>query len=123
MVEFSLVLLPLLGFVFLIMDVAWGIFARAAIQEGVREGVRFAVVGVPYGGTYGSCMSASIQQVVRSYSFGFVNASNLSDVQTTYYNPSTLAQITTASGPSGGNIVQVAVNGISGNSHSSPLAR
>ncbi len=110
MVEFSLVLLPLLGFVFLIMDVAWAIFARSAIQEGVREGVRFAVVGTPYSG---QCLGASVQQVVKSYSFGFITSNNLSSVTTTYYSPTTFAQVTGSGSTAGGNIVQVSVSGIS----------
>jgi Flp pilus assembly protein TadG len=111
LIEFSFVLIPLLGFVFLIMDVAWGIFARAALQEAVREGVRFGVVGQALSGY--THLNPSIQQVVESFSFGFINSSNLSNVTVTYYSPTTFAQITGSTGTTAGNIVQVSVSGIS----------
>lgn len=38
LVEFSLVILPLIGFLFLTLDVAWIFFGWACIQEAAREG-------------------------------------------------------------------------------------
>jgi hypothetical protein len=37
------VLLPLCGFVFLILDMAWAFYVRATLQSAVREGVRYAI--------------------------------------------------------------------------------
>jgi hypothetical protein len=42
-VEVGLVLLPLCGFVFLILDMAWAFYVRATLQSAVREGVRYAI--------------------------------------------------------------------------------
>jgi Flp pilus assembly protein TadG len=111
LIEFSLVLIPLLGFVFLIMNVAWGIFARAALQEAVREGVRFGVVGQALSGY--THLNSSIQQVVQNFSFGFINSSNVNSVSVTYYSPTTFNQITGSTATFAGNIIQVSVSGIS----------
>jgi Flp pilus assembly protein TadG len=45
MVEMVFVLVPLLALIFLLVDTAWVIFARASLQEAVRQAVRFGVVG------------------------------------------------------------------------------
>ena len=42
LIEFTLVLLPLLGFIFLVLDLGWAIYKRATLQFAVREGCRYA---------------------------------------------------------------------------------
>jgi Flp pilus assembly protein TadG len=42
-IEFTLVLLPMLGFIFLLLDLGWVIYRRATLQFAVREGSRFAI--------------------------------------------------------------------------------
>jgi Flp pilus assembly protein TadG len=109
LVEFGLVLVPLLALLLFIMDVGWVIFAQASLQEGVREGVRFGVTGQLQSGCSG--LDCSIKKVVQQYSFGFATASNIS---IHYYSPSTLTDVTGQPGvTAGGNIVQVSVSGIS----------
>jgi hypothetical protein len=108
-VEFGLVLTPLLALVFLIIDIGWVIFAQACLQEAAREGVRFGVTGQLQSGCSG--LDCSITQVVQQYSFGFVSASNVS---IHYYSPSTLTDVTGLPGATaGGNIVEVTVSGVS----------
>lgn len=46
-VEFALMLLPVFGLIFLIVNVARVIFARACLQEAVRGGVRYVITGRP----------------------------------------------------------------------------
>jgi Flp pilus assembly protein TadG len=75
MVEFSLLLLPLLAFLFMMMDVAWIFFGWACIQEGAREGARYAVTG---SGNSEATLDASISLVVQQYSFGFATPANIS---------------------------------------------
>ena len=53
-VEFGLVLLPLMAFVFLIIDVAWLCFAQESLQYAVETGVRAAVTSYVPGGFTGS---------------------------------------------------------------------
>ncbi|MGA8025519.1 MAG: TadE/TadG family type IV pilus assembly protein [Bryobacteraceae bacterium] len=113
-IEFALTILPLLGFVFLTMDIAWGIFAKASLQEAAREGVRFAVTCQILPPNTG--LDASIRQVVQQYSFGFVTSANASSaVSIAYYAPNNLSTPVTgtATATAGGNIVQVSVGGIS----------
>lgn len=112
-VEFGLVLIPMLALVMLIFDVAWVIFAQATIQEAVREGVRVGVTAK----TSGSCatVTCTVQNVVMQYSWGFITSS--SSVQVTYYSPSggTLTQVTGSGADVGGNIIQVSVTGLTVN--------
>lgn len=89
LIEFSLVLIPSLGCIFLLIALAWVIFAWACVQEGVREGTRVAVTCTPATG-----LNAAIKQVVQQYSFGFINASNIGTVVSVQYlDPSSLAPI------------------------------
>ncbi|MBV9760475.1 MAG: pilus assembly protein [Acidobacteriaceae bacterium] len=109
LVEFALVLVPLLALLLLILNVGWVVFAQASLQEGVREGVRWGVTGQLVSGCSG--LDCSIASVVQTYSFGFVQSSNVS---VHYYSPSTLSDVTGQAGATaGGNIVQVSVSNIS----------
>jgi Flp pilus assembly protein TadG len=105
-VEFALALLPLLGFMFLLMALAWIVFAWACVQEAVREGARTAVTCTPVTG-----LNNAIQQVVQTYSFGFVNASNASSVfSVQYLDPTTLSPI--AGQVYSGDVVKVSVSNL-----------
>ena len=110
-VEFTLVILPLMAFVFLLLDTAWIIFARATIQHAAREGVRFGVTGQIQAPA--TCLGASVQEVVAANSFGFVPASQATSMVTvTYYDPNTLTVETGAGADAGGNVIQVTVSGL-----------
>lgn len=112
LIEFALVLIPLLGFLLLTMDVAWIFFAWASLQEGVREGVRFAITGQLLAGYTGQ--DASIRQVVQEYSFGFITPANAaSEINIQYYSPTTLTPLSGVGSNSGGNVVKITVSGIS----------
>ena len=113
MVEFSLILLPLLAMLFLILDLAWVIFASASLQEAAREGVRFAITGTLLPNQ--TSQDASIRKVVEDYSFGFINSTNVgSAVQIYYYLPTDLIHPQTGVGSNaGGNVVKVVITGFS----------
>lgn len=110
--ELSLVLLPLLGVLFLIIDVSWVLFARSSLQEAVREGVRYGVTGQTF---TGECLTASVQQVVQQNSFGFISAANMShQVSVQFYLQSNLSTPVSGSGATaGGNVIKVSVSGVS----------
>jgi Flp pilus assembly protein TadG len=112
MVEFNLVLIPMMMLIFLSVDIAWAIFAKASLQEAVREGVRFGVTGTP---PNGFCLDASIKKVVTAYSGGVLNASNQSAISIAYYSASNTGTNLAgqAGATAGGNILQVSVNGVS----------
>ncbi len=105
LVEFSLVLIPLLGLLMLTLDLAWVLFTWVCIQEGAREGVRSAITGQT---------DASIAATVQQYSFGLAkNTPGVTPIQVFYYSASNPALSLTGIGSScSGNIVKVIVSGI-----------
>jgi Flp pilus assembly protein TadG len=107
MIEFAFVILPLMGFVLMIMDVAWILFGWASIQEGAREGVRYAISCQVSSG-----LNASIASVVQQYSAGFAKPSN---VTVKYCSPTDLATPCTAltGVVTGGQVVNVTVSNVS----------
>ena len=69
--EFTLAFIPMLMFMFLILDVAWAIYSRATLQYAVQQGLRYAVTsqttkvnGVALG------QIDSIRTVVQRSAFG-----------------------------------------------------
>ncbi len=116
-VEFAFVIIPLLAFVFLIIDIGWVIFAKATLQEAVREGVRYGVTGQVLTGQAG--MTSSVRQIVMQYAGGFIPSGNAqTDISVQYYSAATLSQLTGAGSCAGGNVLTVTVSGVSIN----PLA-
>jgi Flp pilus assembly protein TadG len=112
--EFAFVVLPLFAILFMTVDLGWIIFGSACIQEGAREGVRYAVTG---SGQSESSLDSSIKVVVQQYSFGIAKASNIS---VDYYPPTGYSSAGvpatldgTAQATAAGNIVKVTVQGVS----------
>jgi Flp pilus assembly protein TadG len=117
MVEMALVIIPLFAFVFLLVDIAWIVFAQSTLQAAVRSGVRYAVTCQIAAGQTG--LDGSIRQVVRQGSMGFITSGNAASlISIKYFDPTTLAQLTgSASNPTGaGNIIEVSVTGLNVNS-------
>jgi len=110
-VELSLVLLPLCGFVFLILDLAWAFYTKATLQNAVREGVRYAITSQTL---TGMGQDASVKTVVQQNAMGLLNGSNgLGLIQVQYYLPNTLQPVSGAGSNVGGNLVEVSVQGYS----------
>jgi Flp pilus assembly protein TadG len=111
--EFALVLLPLFASIFLVMDVAWMIFGWACMQEGVREGVRYAVT---CSGEAEATLDSATRQVVKQYSLGFVKSSEISVdyyPATGYSSSGAPANLDGSAGAtSSGNLVKVTVQGV-----------
>jgi Flp pilus assembly protein TadG len=109
LVEFSLVVIPLFGILFLVVDLSWMLFARATLQFAVREGVRYAVTGQTMSGMG---QDSSIRTVVQQYSMGILaGSSGASKIAIAYFNPNNNLASTTSN--AGGNVVQVSVAGVS----------
>ena len=107
-VEFGLVMVPMFGILFLIVDLSWMLFARATLQYAVREGVRYAVTGQTMTGLG---EDASIRTVVQQNSMGVLaGAANASKITVTYLDPNNNFAVTSSN--AGGNVVQVAVSGV-----------
>jgi Flp pilus assembly protein TadG len=107
-VEFGLTCLPLFGFIFLILDISWLIFAQVTLQSAVRDGVRYAVTGQTMSGLG---QDASIKSVVQNSAAGFLaGTTGASQIAINYYLPTTLASTTSNAG---GNIVEISITGFS----------
>jgi hypothetical protein len=71
LVEVSLVVVPLFGITFLILDISMVLFLRSTFQNAVREGVRYGITGA---NDTGPCQDDSIKQVVKIHSLGFLKS-------------------------------------------------
>ena len=115
-VEFGLVLLPLLAFLFLIMDVAWICFAQASLQHAVQVGVRAAVVNpVPKSGG----QDAYLKSIVQQNAMGFLAGNDgLNTISINYYTPSDLKNPIPPKkgGNAAGNVIEITVNNVPVNS-------
>jgi len=110
-VELGLVLLPLLGVLFLIIDVSWLIFAQGSIQWAVQQGVRYAITSNTMAG---KGQDDSIKTVVQRNAMGFLTGTaGLNRITISYYAPSNLSTGVTGTGSNaGGNIVKVSVSNV-----------
>lgn len=119
LVEFAMVLVPLLSLVFLAVDAAWAIYAKASLQEAVREGVRYGVISqATTNNGVTTCVSvatenSSIDSVVIAYSGGLLTSANQSDISINYYSPTAPGTPLTSGQLVPGNILQVSVSGVS----------
>jgi len=110
--EFAFVLIPILGFIGLTVDIAWGVFSRCTLQHAVREGVRFAVTARTIEGK--SSHIESIRAVVQKQALGLLAGDRAQLIHVRYYDPETLSDLGTGKGANaGGNIVEVSVEGFS----------
>ena len=125
LLEFTLVLLPLLGFTFVTIDIGWAIFARSTLQHAVREGCRYAITSQTLSGVTDADGNAyghldSIKHVVQHSAMGVLGSSTTDSgwgmIQVRFYSPNDLANSLAppddAGDPAinvGGNIVEVSV--------------
>jgi len=110
MLEVSLILVPLLGFTFLMLDLSLAIFLRSTFQHAVREGVRYAITGQ---NTTGPCQDDSIKTVVKANAIGFLNSTTASNGLHVHFIDPVNGTVTNNAG---GNIVEVSVEGYRFNS-------
>lgn len=114
MLEAAFIFLPLLMIFFGIIDISVAIFMKNTMQFAVREGVRYAITGQTVSG-YGQL--DSIKQVVQRNGMGFLSGTTgLNRISVTFYDPSSTPPLQTVTGTgsnSAGNVVQVAVTGLS----------
>ena len=86
--EFTLVMLPMLGFLFLTLDVAWAGYTRATLQYAVEQGVRYAITSQTMTGLG---QKDSIRTVVQQNAFGRLGANTAatqwSSIQVHFYLP------------------------------------
>jgi Flp pilus assembly protein TadG len=104
-IEVALIIVPLFGLVFLLLDLSMVIFLRSTFQHAVREGVRYGITGA---NDTGPCQDDSVKAIVKQRALGFLNStSNTSKIHVRFSSPVTGNK--TDNGP--GNIIQVSVEG------------
>src|ERR1035441_6616585 len=96
LIEFTLVILPMLAFIFLLIDMSWAIEKRATLQCAVREGCRYAVTNQVQaltdsnGNAYG--LIDSVKWVVQQRAMGFLGSTptdpGYATIQVRFYDPS-----------------------------------
>ena len=110
LIEFPLVLIPLVALWVAIIDFSLGIFLKSTFQHAVREGVRYAVTSRTEPGLG---HDASIQAAVQRHAMGFLNGEEgAAKIHIRYYVPGTFAE---TQSNAGGNIVEVSVEGYTWN--------
>jgi Flp pilus assembly protein TadG len=104
----ALVMMLLLPLMFLIVDIAWGVFVKVTLQHAVREGVRYAITSQTATNAEGANMGhlGSIKAKTITAAGGIL-AGQEDKVSVTFYTPDTLAEDTGASRNRGGNVVMV----------------
>jgi hypothetical protein len=123
LLEFTLIVLPLLALVTVLADTAWAIFAESTLQRAVRIGVRSGVTltaSSPEIVAAGD-LTTAVKNVVQVNSFGLLQgATGLAKVKVNYCLPpaeTSNAACTDvsaqANGDAGGNIMKVSVQNFS----------
>jgi Flp pilus assembly protein TadG len=104
-------LLPTFALIFAFVDFGLLLFRWATLQNGVREGCRYAIT---FQTATGLGQNASIEAVVQQYSMGIVTATdNPQHIFVNYYSVANLNTPIASGGNVPGNIVQVSVQNIS----------
>ncbi len=119
--EFTLVLLPLLSITTVLVDTSWAIFAKSSLQRAVRLGVRTGITLTASQMATGACLTDTVKSIVQQNSLGILNGSSgLATIKVNYYQPpapgSTAAAVnvsTQANGNAPGNIMVVSVQNYS----------
>jgi Flp pilus assembly protein TadG len=111
MLEFTLAFLPFIGFLFLILNIAWAVYSRSTLQYAVAQGVRYAVTSQTLAG---KGQRASIQTVVQGNAFGKLAATpgaasgvnGWNDIYVDWYLVNPDGSLTNEDGVVGGNGMQ-----------------
>jgi TadE-like protein len=123
LIEFTLALLPLLAMTFLLLDVAWAIFAQSTLAYAVRAGLRFGVTetGTQLTLAGGTDLTTMVKQRVQSSAIGFLGKlptdPGYQAIKVHYYRDSDVQDV--CSDPNGykpGYIMTVSIEGYAMNS-------
>lgn len=123
LLEFSLVMLPLLAMVTVLVDMGWAVFAESTLQRAVRIGVRTGVTLTATSPqvTAAGDLTTAVKQVVQANSFGLLHgAGGYAKIKVNYLQPPPPASAAAAtdvsnqsSGDAPGNIMKVSVQNFS----------
>jgi Flp pilus assembly protein TadG len=111
LLESVFTILPTFALIFAFVDFGLLLFRWATLQNGVREGCRYAIT---FQTTTGSGQDASIEAVVQQYAMNIVTPTdNPQHIFVKYYSVTNLNTPIVAGGNVPGNIVEVSVQNIS----------
>jgi Flp pilus assembly protein TadG len=120
LLEFTLALLPLLMMMFVLLDVAWGMYVKSTLLYAVRAGVR---KGITITGTQatGSDLTSMVKDAVQANALGLLaGPAGRLKIQVHYLQPpdpgSSAMPVdvsASAAGNAPGNIMQVSIQGFS----------
>ena len=121
LLEFTLVLLPMMAMITVLVDTAWAVYAESTLQRAVRIGVRQGVTLTAAQMNGSACLTDTVKGIVQTNSFGLLNGSSgLAKVKVNYYLPpptnssSPATDVSTqTNGDAPGNIMKVSVQGFS----------
>ena len=117
--EFTLVMMPLITLLFILLNIAWAVFAKSTLQRAVRIAVR---TGITVTSTSpGSCLTDVVKGVVQTQALGLLNGTKgLGYIKVNYFLPPAASSSNAPTDVSsalnadaGGNIMQVSVQGFS----------
>src|SRR5688572_12656296 len=88
LLEFTLVLLPLLAVLFVLLDISWAIFSKSTLQRAVRMGVRHGVTITSAQAANGMCLTQIVKATVQQNALGLLGGtSGLSKIKVNYLAP------------------------------------
>jgi hypothetical protein len=110
-------MLPLFCMLFVLLNIAWAVFAKSTLQRAVRMGVRSGITITSV--STGSSLTDTVKGIVQANSLGLLHGtSGLGYIKVNYFLPpaanSTSAPVdvsTALNADAGGNIMQVSVQG------------
>jgi hypothetical protein len=119
--EFTLVLLPMLALTLVLLDTAWAIYAKSTLQYAVRIGVRTGATITAAQTPSGVCLTDVVKDTVQQNAFGLLQGtSSRGLIKVNYFEPpaanSTGPVVDVSSqidGNTPGNIMQVSVQNYS----------
>src|SRR5581483_8556983 len=86
--EFTLVLLPLLAMMLVLLDTAWAIYAKSTLQYAVRMATRRGVTVTAQQLKAGQCLTDVVKSAVQQNSFGLLTGdSRLPLIKVNYFKP------------------------------------
>lgn len=112
-------MLPLFAMIFVLLNIAWAVFAESTLQRAVRIAVRYGITVTSTNA--GSCLTDVVKSTVQANSLGLLNGSTgLGYIKVNYFLPPSASSTTAPTDVStainadaGGNIMQVSVQGFS----------
>ena len=132
LIEFSLVIVPLFAIIFVYLDISWGIFAKATLEQACRMGARYGITNAVRdpnrldlctdASTLSDCVKIHVQAAAGSapgttfpLQGGLLGgATGSADIVVTYYQSQSAGSrlaTTGANANAGGNVLKVCVNG------------